>query len=71
MEENKIQKSLILEIEEAKIEMVQAINNIIQTHKLPYYIIEMIFENIHSQIREGAKNELEAVRLQTDDTQEG
>lgn len=71
MEENKVQKSLILEIEEAKIEMVQAINNIIQTHKLPYYIIEMIFENIHSQIREGAKSELEAVRLQTDDTQEG
>ena len=68
MEENKIQKPLILEMEEAKREMVQVINNIVQTHKLPFYIIEMIFENIHSQIKEGAKGELEMAKAQIENT---
>jgi hypothetical protein len=65
------QKPFLLEIEEAKLEIIQAINSAIQIHKLPYYIIEMILANAHSQIKEGAKNELEMIKAQTDNIQEG
>lgn len=68
MEEKEIQKPLILEIEEAKREMVQAVNNIVQTHKLPYYMIDMILESIHSQIREGARGEIEMAKSQMENT---
>lgn len=62
------QKPFILEMEEAKIEMVQAVNSIMQTHKLPCYIISMILENIHLQIKEGAKGELEMAKAQLENT---
>ena len=59
MEEKKeIQKPFILEMDEAKKEIIQAINNAIQVHKLPCYIIDMILSDVSGQIREGAKSEL-------------
>lgn len=64
MEENKIQKSFILEIEEAKTEMIQVINNAIQVRKLPCYIIDMILSEISTQIKEGAKQELTMAKAQ-------
>jgi hypothetical protein len=64
MEENKIQKPFILEVEEAKVEMVQAINNAMQVHKLPCYILDMILADLVSQIKTGAKNELQMAQEQ-------
>lgn len=64
MEEKEIQKPLILEIDEAKTEIIQAINGAMQVHKLPCYILDMVLSDIYTQIREGAKNELAMAREQ-------
>lgn len=64
MEENKIQKPLILEIEEAKTELVEAVNKAIQVHKLPCYIVDLILQGIVAQVKEGAKQELEMAKEQ-------
>lgn len=64
MEENKIQKPLILEIEEAKLEIIQVINNAMQVRKLPCYLIDMVLSEIGAQVKEGAKNELAMAREQ-------
>ena len=64
MEEKNINKPFILEIDEAKIEMIQGINNIIQAHKLPLYIVNMILSEIGAQIRDGAINEIKMAQEQ-------
>ena len=64
MEENKIQKPFILEMDEAKSEIIQAINNAIQVRKLPCYLLDMILSEISSQIKAGAQNELAIARQQ-------
>ena len=65
MEEKKeIQRPFILEMDEAKMEIIQVINNAIQVHKLPCYIVDMILSEIGAQIKEGAKNELAMARQQ-------
>ena len=64
MEENKIQKPLILEMDEAKLEIIHVINNAIQVHGLPCYIVDMILSEIGAQIKEGAKNELAMAKAQ-------
>lgn len=69
MEENKIQKPFILEMDEAKIEIIQAINNAIQVHKLPFYLVDMILTEIGAQIKEGAKNELTMAKAQMQEQQ--
>ena len=67
MEENKIQKPFILEMDEAKLEIIQVINNAIQVHKLPFYIIDMILSDVGTQIKEGAKNELKMAKQQIEE----
>ncbi len=62
--EEKMNRPFILEVDEAKKEFIQVINNAIQVRKLPCYIIEMILENLHTQIKEGAKSELEMAKAQ-------
>lgn len=65
MEDKKdIQKPLILEIDEAKMEIVQCINNIMQMHNLPCYITSMILDDVYMQVKEGAKNELAMAKEQ-------
>lgn len=64
MEENKIQKPLILEIEEVKAELVQAVNNAIQVHKLPCYMVDLILQGIVAQVKEGTRQELEMAKEQ-------
>ena len=64
MEEKEIQKPFILEVDEAKIEIVQAVNRAIQVHKLPFYVIDMILSNVAYQIKDGDKNELEVAKQQ-------
>lgn len=66
MEENKIQKPFILEMDEFKTEMIQVINNAIQVRKLPCYLIDMILSEMCVTIKEGAKNELAMAREQVD-----
>ena len=58
------QKPFILEVDEAKNEIIQVINNAIQVHKLPFYVLDMILSDISGQIREGAKNELAVANQQ-------
>ena len=70
MEENKIQKPLILEMDEAKLEIIQVINNAIQVHKLPCYMVDMILSDIGAQIKEGAKQELAMAKQQTNESTE-
>ena len=71
MEEKKeIQRPFILEMDEAKMEIIQVINNAIQVHKLPFYLVDMILSEIGAQIKEGAKNELTMARQQVEAQQE-
>ena len=58
------QKPLILEIEEAKTELVEAVNKAIQVHKLPCYMVDLILQGIVAQVKEGAKQELEMAKEQ-------
>lgn len=68
--EKEIQKPVILDIEEAKLELIQCINNALDVHKLPFYIVDMILSEISAQIKEGAKNEIKAARQQMDNGEE-
>lgn len=57
-------KPLILELEEAKNEIAQSINVILQNHKIPCYLIEPTIVDLLAQVREVAKNELAMAREQ-------
>lgn len=70
MEENKIQKPFILEMDEAKAEIIQVINNAIQVRKLPCYILDTLLSEVCSQIKEGAKQELAMARQQMEQENE-
>lgn len=70
MEENKIQKPFILEMDEFKQEIIQVINNAIQVRRLPCYMIDMALSEIGSQIKEGAKNELAMAKAQLNNGEE-
>ena len=56
------QKPIILEIEEAKQELVQCVNNIMATHRLPCYLIEPVFKDLYEQVKSGAQNEIMQAR---------
>ena len=64
MEQKEIQKPFILEMDEAKFEIIKVINRATQVHKLPFYVVDMILSDISHQIRDGAKNELEIAKQQ-------
>lgn len=70
MEENKIQKPFILEMDEAKAEIIQVINNAIQVRNLPLYIIDTILSEVCSQVKEGAKQELAMARQQMEESKD-
>lgn len=56
------QKSIILEMDEAKRELVQCVNDILQNHGLSCYLIEPMFAELHAQIKSSAQNELAQAR---------
>ena len=58
------QKPFILEMEEAKIEIIQAINSAVQVHKLPCYLVDMILSEVGAQIKQGANQELAMAKQQ-------
>lgn len=68
--EEKMNRPLIIEIDEAKKEFIQVINNAIQVRKLPCYIISMILDDLHAQIKDGAKSELEMAKAQVKQDEE-
>ncbi len=57
------QKPLILRIDDAKQELVQYINDFLQRHGLACYLIEPMFAEMHTNIKNAAKNELVQARI--------
>jgi hypothetical protein len=62
-------KSIILEIEEAKEELICCVNDILKKHNLNCYLIEPTFAELYAQVKAGARNELAQARAQSVTTQ--
>jgi len=62
-------RPLILEIDDAKAEIAQSVNNALK-RGLPCYIVADILENILGQVRGGARNELAAAKEQEEKSKE-
>lgn len=58
------QKPIILEMDEAKQELIQCVNDILARHRLSCYLIEPMFAELHAQIKASAQNELAQARAQ-------
>lgn len=57
--ENKTNKPLIIEMEEAKAELSQCINHILNDRGIPCYWLEPVLGGIYTQVKMNAKKELE------------
>ena len=55
-------RNIILEMDDAKKELIQCVNDILVRHGLSCYLIEPMFAELHSQIRASAQNELAQAR---------
>lgn len=62
-------RPLILEIEDAKTSIVSSVNSALK-RGLPCYIVADILDGVLSQMREGARRELEIARSQTEKKEE-
>lgn len=58
------QKSIILEMDEAKRELVQCVNDILQKHNLNCYLIEPMFAELYAEVKASAQRELAQARAQ-------
>lgn len=58
------QKPIILEMDEAKRELIECVNDILQKHNLSCYLIEPMFSELYNQIKLSAQNELAQARAQ-------
>ena len=58
------EKPIILELDEAKRELAQCVNDILSRHNLNCYLIESMFAEMHSQIKLSAQQELAQARAQ-------
>lgn len=56
------QRPIILELDEAKQELVQCVNNILSQHRLSCYLIEPTFAELYAQIQASARNEIAQAR---------
>lgn len=63
-------KPLILEIEEAKNELVESINDIVQKHGLNFYLLEPTFDKLYAQVKAVSQNELAQARAQFETAKE-
>lgn len=70
MAEKTEQKPLIVEIDEAKQEIVGVINSTIK-RGIPCYIIDMFLSDIYAQIKAGAQTELEMAKNKMKDEEKG
>lgn len=57
-------KPLIVEIEEMRIELIQAVEDVVKRHKLGCYFIEPTFAELYSHVKASAQNELAQARAQ-------
>ena len=62
-------RPLILEIEDVKTSIVSSVNSALK-RGLPCYIVADILDGVLSQMREGARRELEIARSQTEKKEE-
>lgn len=67
------QKSIIVALDDAKRELVQCVNDILQKHGLNCYLIEPMFAELYTQVKASAQNELaqaraEAAKVASDNT---
>ena len=62
------QKPIILAMDEAKRELVQCVNNILEKHGLNCYLIEPMFAELHTKIKATAQSELAQARAQQNKT---
>lgn len=65
------QTPLIIRMDEAKRELAQCVNDILQKHGLNCYLIEPAFAELYSQVRASAQNELAQARTQEAARQQG
>ena len=68
MEENK--KPFLLELDEAKNEIIQVVNKALHTHNLSCYLVDLILSEIGSQVKEGAKQEILMAKVQMQSTEQ-
>ena len=61
MEKEKTTRPFILEVDNVRKEIVGVINRAVQNN-VPCYIIDMILSDVVSQVKAGAKNEIEAAK---------
>lgn len=52
------QKSIILEMDEAKQELIQCVNEIMRKHGLNCYLMEPTFAELYAEVKAEAKREL-------------
>lgn len=71
--ENTRSKPFIVEIDEAKSDLVQCVNRLIKEKGIPCYFLESMLSEIFEQVKVGAKNELmiakEQVRAENQKTE--
>ena len=58
------QRPIIIEMDEAKQELIQCVNEILHNHRLNCYLIEPIFAELYAQIKATAQNEIAQARAQ-------
>lgn len=56
-------RDLILRMNEAEQELVDAVNAVIQRHSLPCFLVEPMVDKIHRQLITGKTEELEEAKL--------
>jgi hypothetical protein len=56
------QKPIILEIEEAKQELIQCVNDIMHKHGLNCYLMESMFADLYAEVKAEAQRELAQAR---------
>lgn len=66
MNEEKQTKSLIVELENAKMNFTQFINSL-QQKGIPCYLIDMTLSDVYAQLKNSAKAELAMARKQAED----
>ena len=58
------QKPIILEMDEAKQELIQCVNDILQRHRLNCYLIEPMFAELYAEVKASAQRELAQAKSQ-------
>ena len=65
MENQEAKRPFILDVEDARNELVDAINKISKKYNVPYYFLQPTLTTILAQVKNVAQNELEVARQYT------